>query len=272
MTTQSIFTTNQTNPLYQFQQFAVAEKLSANAILLWQQLYFMTARDGVLQRKSMVISTSTLMEALQITRSGLQKVRRALVEAGLLRVRIDQKQHVWYTLVLPTQAESNELQTVQESSNEKATPQANKAVQNAKSKPSNPARAYVANAQYPGDILHNDVYRKLVNEFCGNLDEQPANDLNIALQQFFYKRKETGKTLTKGGLDAMLNKLLHLAKENITTMIAVVEQSMQRGWSGFYPYRNQTQKQTQRQSVQTRKNSKIAYYDTQIVDLDFLMI
>ena len=264
MTTQSVFTTNQTNPLYQFQQFAVAEKLSANAILLWQQLYFMTARDGMLQRKSMVISTSTLMEALQITRSGLQKVRRALVEAGLLRVSIDFKQQVWYTLQLPGTNEHD------------ATPENNEKCEHKETRqvrmPSKKANAYVSDAQYPGDILHNDVYRKLVNDFCGKLDEQPANDLNIALQQFFYKRKETGKTLTKGGLDAMLNKLLHLAKENITTMIAVVEQSMQRGWSGFYPYRNQTQKQTKRQSVQTRKNSKIAYYDTQIVDLDFLMI
>ena len=85
-------------PLHQFQTLAIQHKLSATAILLWQHIYFIGQAQH--QYTDLCLRTADVTAALHITRNGLQKVRRTLVNAGLLQVHINHRQQVYYTLVL----------------------------------------------------------------------------------------------------------------------------------------------------------------------------
>ena len=78
--------------LQQFHTTAIGHKLSATAILLWQYIYFIASAQG--NYANLCLRTLDLTDTLHITRNGLQKVRRTLVNAGLLQVRIDHRQHV----------------------------------------------------------------------------------------------------------------------------------------------------------------------------------
>ena len=97
--------TNQTNrtttthaPLQQFHHRAIVHKLSASAILLWQHVYFIGQEKD--QYHNLRLRTADLTNTVHITRNCLQKIRHALVNAGVLQVRIDQCQNVWYTLCI----------------------------------------------------------------------------------------------------------------------------------------------------------------------------
>ena len=84
--------------LQQFHTTAIGHKLSATAILLWQYIYFIANAQG--NYTNLCLRTLDLTDTLHITRNGLQKVRRTLVNAGLLQVRIDHRQNVYYTLMI----------------------------------------------------------------------------------------------------------------------------------------------------------------------------
>ena len=91
--------------LQQFHTIAISQKLSAAAILLWQYIYFIAQVEG--RYAELCLRTADITQALDITRNGLQKVRRTLVNAGLLQVHIDHRQHVHYTLLLDGQPIDN---------------------------------------------------------------------------------------------------------------------------------------------------------------------
>ena len=113
-----------------------------------------------------------------------------------------------------------------------------------------------------------------MDAFCTQYDNGGATALSTRLQQFLYRRKQQGKTLTRAGLDALLDKLCALAQENVQTMIAIIEQSIHRGWYGFYPYRaaacNVSAGSGKAGSSHLEKPSRIPKYDTKKEDLDFL--
>ena len=124
------------------------------------------------------------------------------------------------------------------------------------------------------DILQNNAYRKLVDAFCTQYDSGGATALSTRLQQFLYRRKQQGKTLTRAGLDALLDKLCTLSQENVQIMICIIEQSIQRGWYGFYPYHgaacNAAVGSGKVRGIPHEKPSRIPKYDTKKEDLDFL--
>jgi hypothetical protein len=126
-------------------------------------------------------------------------------------------------------------------------------------------RPYKINATTT-DIIHNNAYRKLVDAFCAQYTGYDRNALESALTQFFYRRKAQGKTLTKAGLDALLGKLVTLAQNNIRTMIDIIQQSLNRGWFGFYPYKPCTATG----GYYKPKPARIPKYDTKYEDLDYL--
>ena len=268
--------------LQQFHTIAIAHKLSAAAILLWQQIYFTAEQQGTCT--GLCLRTADLIEALDITRNGLQKVRHTLTNAGLLQVRIDDRQRVYYTLMLDgkhidEKSVGADLRVFCADARPHDIPASRK------NRPHNTIAQPNAD-----DIIHNNAYRKLVDAFCARYDNQHRITLEIALQQFFYKRKQKGKTLTRAGLDALLQKLVTLAENNIRTMIDIVNQSINRGWSGFYPYKpcmasagkhgmgNYGTASAQKRASPSptmgypyrAKPSRTPKYDTKYEDLDFL--
>ena len=272
--------------LQQFHTQAVRHKLSATAILLWQYIYFIASTRG--NYANLCLRTLDLTDTLHITRNGLQKVRRTLVNAGLLQVRIDHRQHVYYTLML-----DGKIVGGNNNDNNKTPVRADilhdKSVRNdvphdkpvrvddhidPNTRADVVIRPYKINSTNT-DIIHNNAYRKLVDAFCAKYTGHDRNTLESALMQFLYRRKERGKTLTKAGLDALLGKLVTLAQNNIRIMIDIIDQSLNRGWLGFYPctgrvarpaYATSHTATYQYRSAPTR----MAKYDTKYEDLDYL--
>lgn len=262
--------------LQQFLQKAAAYKLSAGAILLWQSVYFAAQRKG--KYSNVVLCTADLMAALGITRNGLQKIRRMLTEAGLLEVRVDARKNVYYTLMIDGEVVheaggDSESETVVKTKTKMTNSHGEEQTAGCGTGGGfcgmgNPSPTVTT------DILQNNVYRKLVDAFCTQYDNGGATALSTRLQQFLYRRKQQGKTLTRAGLDALLDKLCTLSQENVQTMIRIIEQSMQRGWYGFYPYRalacNVSAGSGKVRGIPHEKPSRIPKYDTKKEDLDFL--
>jgi len=278
--------------LQQFLQKAAAYKLSAGAILLWQSVYFAAQRKG--KYSNVVLCTADLIATLGITRNGLQKIRRMLTEAGLLEVRVDARKNVYYTLMIDGEVVH---ETGGGSETEKAAKSKTKMTNSHGEEQTagcgtgggfcgtgNPSPTMAtgdprgmqgtASPAVTTDILQNNAYRKLVDAFCTQYDSGGVTALSTRLQQFLYRRKQQGKTLTRAGLDALLGKLCTLAQENVQTMICIIEQSMQRGWYGFYPYRalacNVSAGSGKVRGIPHEKPSRIPKYDTKKEDLDFL--
>ena len=84
--------------LDRFNQLAAKQYLSAGAILLWQRLYFTMQRKN--QFADLQQNTAALIAQLNITRQGLQLMRQSLIEKGFLKVRVDEHQQTFYTLML----------------------------------------------------------------------------------------------------------------------------------------------------------------------------
>ena len=84
--------------LEQFHREAVNKNLSAGAILLWQQLYF--TMESKNQFADLPLNTAVLTAHLKVSRQGLALMRQALVDNGLLAVRVDKHQQTFYTLML----------------------------------------------------------------------------------------------------------------------------------------------------------------------------
>ena len=251
--------------LQQFHTIAIAHKLSAAAILLWQQIYFTAEKQGTCT--GLCLRTADLIEALDITRNGLQKVRHTLTNAGLLKVRIDNRQRVYYTLML-----NGKMIDEKSVGADLRVFCADARPHDILGESQNHGTANPSPTVNRGDIIHNNAYRKLVDAFCAQYDNQHRITLEIALQQFFHKRKQKGKTLTRAGLDALLHKLVTLAENNIRTMIDIVNQSINRGWTGFYPYKPCMASAGKHGmgNYGTAKPSRTPKYDTKYEDLDFL--
>ena len=256
--------------LQQFHTQAVRHKLSAAAILLWQYIYFIASTRG--NYANLCLRTPDLTDTLHITRNGLQKVRRTLVNAGLLQVRIDHRQHVYYTLLIDGKPVGGN-KTQRNNTGGGTPPLRGTANHHGTGNPSP-----ITNT----DIIHNNAYRKLVDAFCAKYTGHDRNTLESALLQFLYRRKTQGKTLTKAGLDALLGKLVNLAQNNIGNMIDIIQQSLNRGWTGFYPCRGRVSRPVANQyrpayatsytaTYQYRSApARMAKYDTKYEDLDYL--
>ena len=251
--------------LQQFHTIAISQKLSAAAILLWQYIYFIAQAEGCYA--DLCLRTADITQALDITRNGLQKVRRTLVNAGLLQVRIDHRQHVHYTLLLDGKPIDKTYEmTVGAGSARPHNDIINGTASAQKTRKSAPTTTTASATN--NDIIHNNAYRKLVDTFCAQYTGHNRSTLETKLLQFLHRRKENGKTLTKAGLDALLDKLVTLAQHNIQTMIDIVNQSINRGWMGFYPCRGRC---PQRPAyVGVPKPARIPKYDTKYEDLDYL--
>ena len=247
--------------LQQFHTQAVRHKLSATAILLWQYIYFIANAQG--NYANLCLRTPDLTDTLHITRNGLQKVRRTLVNAGLLQVRIDHRQHVYYTLMI----DGKTVDGIDNDNNK--TPVRVDDHIDPNSRADVVIRPYKINATNT-DIIHNNAYRKLVDAFCARYTGYDRNALESALIQFLYRRKERGKTLTKAGLDALLDKLVTLAQNNIRNMIDIIQQSLNRGWLGFYPCTTTGGYGKMRDGKPVPYGACMAKYDTKYEDLDYL--
>ncbi len=71
---------NTVNHTAQFYQAALSHNLTQAAILLWLSLYLRMQAQGTFA--DLRIATADLMDELGISRSGLQRARQRLVDAG----------------------------------------------------------------------------------------------------------------------------------------------------------------------------------------------
>ena len=231
--------------LDRFNQYAVSLHLSAGAILLWQRLYFSMSRSG--QFTDVPQNTSVLTALLQVTRQGLYSMRQSLIDNGLLAVRQDEHQQIFYTLMLngkeisvPNDGETREVPA-------SAGAFAKRDVQGPSSAGAGnvhvrldnsndiPVGAFAlgrsADGNPTGDIILNNAYRPYIDRFCDRFGFAAKTDL----LQWADMRRQNGWTLTLWGLEELLKKLITLAQGNAITMGQIVAQSVKRRWKGFFP-------------------------------------
>ncbi len=85
-----------------------------------------------------------------------------------------------------------------------------------------------------GDVLLNGSYRKRLAQFT---EKYNSLDLRGKLESWIAMRQENGWTLGSWGLDTLLEKLVMLGNGEIKVMAAIVKQSLERRWKGFYKLR-----------------------------------
>ena len=85
-----------------------------------------------------------------------------------------------------------------------------------------------------GDVLLNGSYRNRLAQFT---EKYNSLDLRGKLESWIAMRQENGWTLGSWGLDTLLEKLVMLGNGEIKVMAAIVKQSLERRWKGFYKLR-----------------------------------
>ena len=275
----------------QFNQHAIANKLTGLQMQLWHEI-FARVNESV---QDLCISTAELLEQLQVSRCQFQRARSGLVQAGLLAMRKESNQKVYYTVQIDRKAIV--LRKNEKLAQAEPIVQSEKATTNVKAaKP-----AMLKQKQYPkaADVIADGSYRGEVMKFCSGLRTGNAHDdvrtLETELMNWCVMRKENGWRLTMQGLKALLEKLKVLSVENVATMLEMVQTSIHRRWKGFYELRTESKPSGKRlldmeQKAQQKYNKKshcdyhsdyhnkqnyktagrLSKYDTKIEDLDYL--
>ena len=242
--------------LDRFNQLAAKQYLSAGAILLWQRLYFTMQRKN--QFADLQQNTAALIAQLNITRQGLQLMRQSLIEKGFLKVRVDEHQQTFYTLMLDGKVvgEGANIQT----ENAVGAVDHNGPFQNKNLSSTNgrmlssapttfdscvlagvePARTSAPNHIRPltdgksvllsGDIILTNRIRPYIDAFCDRFGPAMKGDLI----QWAEMRRKNGWTLTLWGLEALFKKLIDLSGGIGAQMAQIVAQSVTRRWKGFF--------------------------------------
>ena len=206
--------------LDRFNQLAAKQYLSAGAILLWQRLYFTMQRKN--QFADLQQNTAALIAQLNITRQGLQLMRQSLIEKGFLKVRVDEHQQTFYTLMLDGKVvgEGANIQT----ENAVGAVDHNGPFQN-KNLSSTNGRMWAS-----GDIILTNRIRPYIDAFCDRFGPAMKGDLI----QWAEMRRKNGWTLTLWGLEGLFKKLIDLSGGIGAQMAQIVAQSVTRRWKGFF--------------------------------------
>ncbi len=234
--------------LDRFNQYAVREHLSAGAILLWHRLYFSMSRKG--QFADVPQNTSVLTAMLDVTRQGLQQMRQVLIDKGFLAIRQDSHQQTYYTLLL-NGAEVQGRNVVRETV-DGAAEELSDAAKEALREPLARARevngedavhmqqdmkkdvsvkpAQQWSAASSGDVILTNRYGSFIDGFCQKFGPAMKGDL----MQWAEMRRKNGWTLTKWGMEVLLEKLATLAAGDAVLMGKIVAQSVKRRLKGFY--------------------------------------
>ncbi len=282
----------------QFNQSAIQNKLTGLQMQLWYAI-FAKVCEG---KQDVYISTAELLEQLQVSRCQFQRARSGLIQAGLLAMRKESNQKVFYTVQLNEEllVTSNLTETTVQTTVWKET-----MIQQTMELPT--AEQKQTRTLYPKatDVLADGSYRNEIAKFCRDLcfDSTKENvvELETELMNWCMMRKENGWQLTKQGLEALLEKLKAISSETVTIMLEIVRTSIRRRWKGFYelrteskpsgekllameqaaqkssseaPYWNERNRYSNRSSYSNTRNRKtngrLPKYDTKIEDLDFL--
>ena len=242
--------------LDRFNQLAAKQYLSAGAILLWQRLYFTMQRKN--QFADLQQNTAALIAQLNITRQGLQLMRQALIEKGFLKVRVDEHQQTFYTLMLDGKVvgEGANIQTENavgavdhngpfqnknlSSTNGRMLSSAPTTLDSCVLARVEPARTSTPNHIRPltdgksllssGDIILTNRIHPYIDAFCDRFGPAMKGDLI----QWAEMRRKNGWTLTLWGLEALFKKLIDLSGGIGAQMAQIVAQSVTRRWKGFF--------------------------------------
>ena len=260
----------------QFNQIAIAHKLTGLQMQLWYEIF---ARVNAFTQ-DLCISTAELLELLQVSRCQFQRARSGLVQAGLLAMRKESNQKVYYTVQI-----GNKAVVLQQDS--------------FAAQPIAPKRTANSVCSKAADVMADGSYRSEIIKFCSglraeNIDRSVMVELETELMNWCTMRKENGWALTMQGLKALLQKLKALSVQNAATMLEIVRTSIRRRWKGFYALRIESKpsgKKLLTMEEKAQKNSMTSYegyhnkyankrydraagrltkYDTKIEDLDFL--
>ena len=243
--------------LDRFNQLAAKQYLSAGAILLWQRLYFTMQRKN--QFADLQQNTAALIAQLNITRQGLQLMRQSLIEKGFLKVRVDEHQQTFYTLMLDgkvvgepdthTHTVSSRPEARQSRSGEILAAQKDFSTSLRFGRNDNcdgmpdvykscvvGADAHIRplteglTERASGDIILTNRIRPYIDQFCDRFGPAMKGDLI----QWAEMRRKNGWTLTLWGLEALFKKLIDLSGGIGAQMAQIVAQSVTRRWKGFF--------------------------------------
>ena len=232
--------------LEQFHREAVNKNLSAGAILLWQQLYFTMERKN--QFADLPLNTAVLTAQLKVSRQGLALMRQALVDNGLLAVRVDEHQQTFYTLMLNGKvvgAPDTHSVIIPDAHIVSSRPEARQSRSGeilaapkdfSTSVPCTFARndksaAFQSTGRNDNrDIILTNRIRPYIDAFCDRFGPAMKGDLI----QWAEMRRKNGWTLTLWGLEALFKKLIDLSGGIGAQMAQIVAQSVTRRWKGFF--------------------------------------
>ena len=232
--------------LEQFHREAVNKNLSAGAILLWQQLYFTMERKN--QFADLALNTAVLTAQLKVSRQGLALMRQALVDNGLLAVRVDEHQQTFYTLMLNGKvvgAPDTHSVIIPDAHIVSSRPEARQSRSGeilaapkdfSTSVPCTFARndksaAFQSTGRNDNrDIILTNRIRPYIDAFCDRFGPAMKGDLI----QWAELHRKNGWTLTLWGLEALFKKLIDLSGGIGAQMAQIVAQSVTRRWKGFF--------------------------------------
>ena len=227
-----------------FNQYAVKENLSAGAILLWHQLFFTMQRKN--QFADVQQHTAVLTAMLDVTRQGLQAMRQTLIDKGLLAIRQDEHQQIFYTLLLNGRVVGEKAALVEVTAD---NGQSDRSLRHASRDTSPEGRGYDKpvccisklspreswqaeglTERASGDIILTNRIRPYIEQFCEKFGPAMKGDLI----QWAEMRRKNGWTLTLWGLEALFKNLIELSAGNGAQMSQIVAQSVKRRWKGFF--------------------------------------
>jgi len=261
---------NTVNHTAQFYQSALLHNLPQAAILLWLSLYLRMQAQGTFA--DLRIATADLMDELGISRSGLQRARQRLVDAGLLHMEQKAHQALHYTLCLndtplvaqPMQNDAAIITTAPKSNCQSRAASKPAKSEQAKQRTTSNANLAAAHAnasispaitqegkQTTAHRSASDVQKMtfptdkasfaeviLSDKYFAALDafhqRYPDVMLHGSLRNWAEQRQKNGWALTAWGLQVLLDKLVQLADGDVKTMTAIVAQSIQKRWKGFH--------------------------------------
>ena len=275
--------------LQQFNQCAIAQRFSGVQTQLWHCLYWLTHTYG----QGVCIPTYHLLETMGISRSQLLRARKALEDAGCLRVHKTGAQRTHYTVMVdgvPVDMDGGGKNgRAKHETGKCGTPgtafSTNKTMENGRGCcPQHPAtlhknRDYVKpqKSQPTGvapqpDIVMNGEMEQQIETFTTR--HGYSRMAGRKLLEWYRMRRQHGWTMTLPGFVSTMDALQTYCSGDEDMLIKIVNRTLQHQWKGFHPYVGDGSAVPNKPNTGPNKHNKqsarLPKYETKYEDLDYL--
>ena len=283
--------------LQQFNQYAIAQRFSGVQTQLWHCLYWLTHTYG----QGVCIPTYHLLETMGISRSQLLRARKALEDAGCLRIHKTGAQRTHYTVMVDgmivdmndgvkNNASKNNNVGIGKCGTLGTESSTNKPMENGRGCcPQRPAtmhknRDYVKpqKSQPTGvapqpDIVMNGEMEQQIETFTTR--HGYSRMAGRKLLAWYRMRRQHGWTMTLPGFVSTMDALQTYCSGDEDMLIKIVNRTLQHQWKGFHPYvedrsavANKTNTGPNRYHKQSyhKQSARLPKYETKYEDLDYL--